>query len=268
MQKYDFSALRRNHKHILKMICVPIYEFLSQAKWFFRIDDKIYYCKNRDIPRDKRITIASATANEEFYKRIFDDKLIFTDIGNVENTGNLIQHSDRSCSRQCLSKDDVVNEIKNQLDEYGIEKDCRLTFKKYSKKFGECEMWFGNSEGKNDLTGKNIAVIGTPHKHVSLYLSIAYSLGYELSGDFSMKFQIVERNGYKFKCMTYVDQILRDIHLWVVESELIQAVGRARLVRKNCTVHLYSNYILPQAELIYEKKSKEKTNEIELKEVV
>jgi hypothetical protein len=33
----------------------------------------------------------------------------------------------------------------------------------------------------------------------------------------------------------------------MIESELEQAVGRARLLRENCTVDLYSNFPLRQA---------------------
>jgi len=52
---------------------------------------------------------------------------------------------------------------------------------------------------------------------------------------------------YVFKFYTYSDPILRDIQFWLIESELEQAVGRARLLRKDCVVYLYSNFPLSQA---------------------
>ena len=47
--------------------------------------------------------------------------------------------------------------------------------------------------------------------------------------------------------MTYTDKILRDIQFYMIESELEQAVGRARLLRCNCIVNLFSDYPLKQA---------------------
>ena len=38
----------------------------------------------------------------------------------------------------------------------------------------------------------------------------------------------------------------------MIESELEQAVGRARLLRHACTVHLFSNFPLKQAKMIDE----------------
>ena len=39
--------------------------------------------------------------------------------------------------------------------------------------------------------------------------------------------------------------------LYLIESELIQAVGRARLLRNDCTVTLLSNLPISQADFIY-----------------
>jgi hypothetical protein len=36
----------------------------------------------------------------------------------------------------------------------------------------------------------------------------------------------------------------------MIESELEQAIGRARLLRNKCTVHLFSNFPLPQAKMM------------------
>jgi uncharacterized protein YifN (PemK superfamily) len=46
------------------------------------------------------------------------------------------------------------------------------------------------------------------------------------------------------------DMALREIQLWLIKSELIQAVGRARLPRFDCTVKLYASIPLDQAEIL------------------
>ena len=50
--------------------------------------------------------------------------------------------------------------------------------------------------------------------------------------------------------MTYGDEEMRNLQLFFIESELEQAVGRARLLREDCTVYVFSNYPCQQAELI------------------
>ena len=49
--------------------------------------------------------------------------------------------------------------------------------------------------------------------------------------------------------------MLREIQLYLIESELIQAVGRARLLRNDCTVTVLSNLPITQADFIYLEKN-------------
>nr|WP_092067933.1 hypothetical protein [Dendrosporobacter quercicolus]NSL46850.1 hypothetical protein [Dendrosporobacter quercicolus DSM 1736]SDL66510.1 hypothetical protein SAMN04488502_101496 [Dendrosporobacter quercicolus] len=65
-----------------------------------------------------------------------------------------------------------------------------------------------------------------------------------------MEIQTVARNGYLFKMKTYKDEILRSFQLWMIESQLEQAVGRSRLLRHDCIVNLFSNYPLRQAKIM------------------
>ena len=64
-----------------------------------------------------------------------------------------------------------------------------------------------------------------------------------------MKFMEIEDECYQYWLHTYEEPDLRKIQLWLLKSELIQAVGRARLLRYNCTVKLYASIPLPQAEI-------------------
>jgi hypothetical protein len=121
-----------------------------------------------------------------------------------------------------------------------------ITFKKYAKQAGS-DLWFGNLAGIDYLKGQNINVVGTPHYPEFVYKLLPHALGLNFDHDAKMKYIPIVRNGYQFHFMTFEDEILREFHLWFIESELEQAVGRARLLRCDCIVNLFSNYPLEQA---------------------
>ena len=50
--------------------------------------------------------------------------------------------------------------------------------------------------------------------------------------------------------MTYGNKELRNIQLWSISSSLDQSIGRARLLRNDCTVYLFSNLPLDQAIIV------------------
>ena len=178
------------------------------------------------------------------YEKQFGDKLNFIELGQIKNKGILKQNSDYSYSRESLKNDKAKLKSKENM----TDEDCVITFKALEEDFNaESKMHFGATQGRNSMSGKNITVIGTPHFNNTAYLLMAYSLGYEVT-DTTMKYQQIERNGYRFPFMTYNDEFLREIQLNFIESELLQAVGRARLVAHDCVVTLFSNYPLPQAE--------------------
>ena len=121
-----------------------------------------------------------------------------------------------------------------------------ITFKKYHTG----DLYFGNTAGCDYLTGKDIDVIGTPHQPEWIYKLFAYSLGLDFDAEATLRPHIpVTHNGYNFRFTSYQDQVLRAIQFYLIESELEQAVGRARLLRCDCTVNLFSNFPLCQAVL-------------------
>jgi hypothetical protein len=54
----------------------------------------------------------------------------------------------------------------------------------------------------------------------------------------------IEYNGFKFMFNCFDNLELRKIQLGLIESDLIQAVGRARTLRTDAKVELYSNFPL------------------------
>jgi hypothetical protein len=106
-------------------------------------------------------------------------------------------------------------------------------------------MYFGNCEGYDTLKGQNIAVVGTPHRNNVVYFLTAAVLGEKLSpNDMVMSLQKIEYNEFRFKFNCYSHPTLRSIQLSLIESDLIQAVGRARTLRTNAIVKIYSNFPL------------------------
>jgi hypothetical protein len=120
----------------------------------------------------------------------------------------------------------------------------RITFKKHSI---DGELFFGKTTGIDTLKGKDLNVMGTPHQPEFLYKLFAYTVGLHFNENSKMSYRPVRYNGMKFWFMTFDDEALREIQLWMIASELEQAVGRARPLREKCTVNVFSNYPLPQS---------------------
>ena len=170
----------------------------------------------------------------------------FYDIGNVETAGVIEQDTKYSFSRSSLSNP-------NHLA-YAQEKVCDLpviTFKKFKRYFNNPveDMHFGKTTGFDTLKGQDIAVVGTPHASPITIALYSQALGISIrSSDFSKIGQkCVEHNGFRFWFNAYDNDNLRHLQFYFIESELRQAVGRARVNTEPAHVRLFSSYPLPEA---------------------
>ena len=86
-------------------------------------------------------------------------------------------------------------------------------------------------------------MLGTPHKHNAQYFLIGKILGVNVDiFNREFKMQTVEWRGFRFSFNTFDNEQLRTIQLSLIESELIQAAGRARALREeDAEVHIYSS---------------------------
>ena len=64
------------------------------------------------------------------------------------------------------------------------------------------------------------------------------------------KYKKIKYRGYEFYLNTFSDYRLRTIQLWMIASHLEQAVGRARLLRHDCTVTVFARFPIDQAEIV------------------
>lgn len=211
------------------------------------INKKINYFAGQPLPKIKMM-IVSATLKPDLYKDYCRDfPIFFNKVGNVKYRGKLLQYTFHSASRHYLEQvgyEEFENRVKELVGHNDID---IITFKKYSR--GR-EIYFGKTEGFNQYKGHDIAVIGTPYSIPFAYRLIGMCLGYEKSDHMCRR--MATYNGYKFPIMSFGTSQMQELLFYFLESELEQAIGRARLLRYDCTVYLFSNFPCRQAELIQE----------------
>lgn len=221
-----------------------------------RNNDTVEYFVPQNLP-SKKIIIMSATLNETVYRLFFRERQIVTyHTPRARYKGHLKQYTYHSMSRNCMNElgkqyggnMKIINHIKKFIPdwEYGI------SFKEYDSVL-KGGMHFGNAAGIDACKGKNGIIIGTPHLNEGSYKLIACYLGGNMNCD-SAKIRRMRVNykEYEFNMMTYEDENLRQIQLYMISSELEQCIGRSRLLREDATVYLFSNFPCEQAELIQE----------------
>lgn len=226
--------------------------FCRAERFYFRQSDKekdldedtFVFLKKADFPGEKYIMV-SATADEQVCNMFFKEGGVdFYECKKAKNKGTLNQYPQKSMSRSSIAKDPEI--IQRLMKRFKMDSSYTITFK--NEHIGD--LHFGNTEGSNALEGEDILVIGTPYHAEFIYKLAAWSMGLEFDEDEKMERQEVVHNGYRFWFTTFKEENLRAIHFWMIESELEQAVGRARLLRNGCTVHLFSNFPLNQSKMI------------------
>lgn len=196
------------------------------------------------------ITVLSATANETVYRALFKDfDIEVTRVEDVEHEGEIIVHYG-GMSRNYLTQsfDKAVARIREEAP--GVTN--MVTFKSFASKFNKegfnviCN--YGASTGIDAYGGQDLVVVGTPHVNVVVYMIYAHVCGINKPIVMDLEYVNVIRNGFEFSFSTFnshdlskTGELIREIQFYLIESELIQAVGRARALRNDCTVHLFSN---------------------------
>lgn len=233
---------------------------LSQAGAYVRMKDKDtgeeiinYFCPL--ILPDMKYIVLSATLNFEIYKHYFAGrrKIYTYPEKKAAYRGKLIQYTYHSLGRSDLADKKQVFDVTRKTA--GDPEVNIITFKKFEDEMEEVlnpvGIHFGNSTGINSLSGKNLAVIGTPYKVEEYYKLIACYLGEDVNreGDKRMVLRRVKYKGCSFLITTYKTPLLQEVQLYSIESELEQCVGRARLLRNDCSVYVFSCFPCEQAEI-------------------
>lgn len=213
-----------------------------------------YFCPHKFSAQ--KYIILSATLNENIYRNYFGEMLpvYFYKTKQVAYRGKVIQYTYHSLGRRDLSrKMEAFEVVKKLANKSNLE---IITFKegvsiKGVNNMNTKDMHFGNTTGINSLSGKDIGIVGTPYKIDAAYKLIACYLGANVNNkrDDKPRPRRVEYKGYSFYITSYSDDMLREVQLYAFESELEQCIGRARLLRNDCTVYVLSAFPCEQAEL-------------------
>ena len=210
-----------------------------------------------------KIVCMSATLDEnihtKFINKYLENKnIIFKSIINTKLTGNIYCDCSYSWSREALKN--LTKKSKMKLDE--ILNDDRfsniITFKSNDvidlKDTNKVKIaYFGACEGIDKYKGENLCVLGTPHNNSKVYEGYYFLLTGNNPLSNAWKVKRVKKYGFEFDLNTYeneADNILTEIQLYFVYSDLIQAVGRARALRTKANVYVYSSLPLPNSILI------------------
>lgn len=205
---------------------------------------------------DKRCIILSATANEAIYKGLFPNRTInFINIDNVEAEGNIVLHY-TGCSRSKLAKDSDTMMKKIKTEASGVNN--VITFMKFEDRFKkegfDVITHFGACSGLDSYKGQDLIVAGTPHSDERVYRLLAAIIAGKIELYEKISYINARRNGFEFYFNTYTEgSLLQEIQFYYIESELVQAIGRARVLRTDATVHVFSNYPVRGA-VLYNKK--------------
>lgn len=219
---------------------------LLNAKVLVKGENTITFIKTKRFPT-YNVIIMSATVNPDLYKWLMYVPIETYMCKQAKYTGKLIQYTDSSYSRKKLTTDNnceyLLNQIKSVVGDNAV-----ITFKCCESKF-DTQYHYGAIEGLNALEGQDIAVVGLPNTDEKVYKLYGMLMGVDHNRD-TWKYKKIQYNGYEFYLNTFSDYRLRTIQLWMIESNLEQAVGRARLLRHDCTVTVFARFPIDQAEIV------------------
>jgi hypothetical protein len=203
-----------------------------------RNNQEIHYINKCDLSIDKKYIIMSATPQIHLYEKLYPGMVEVIDISNIEFAGKVYQHTDHSYSRSSLT-DDLTSKISEDIGFIPV-----ITFKKKKGKFSHVDhkMHFGNVMGYDAFNGDDIAIVGTPHLNDVVYRLFAFAVGIDPNGEAELRTRQVEYGDFRFCFKTFNSKVMQQIQLSLIESELIQAIGRARPLRNECVIELYSNF--------------------------
>ncbi|MDE6427201.1 MAG: hypothetical protein K2K89_13850 [Ruminococcus sp.] len=162
----------------------------------------------------------------------------------AEYMGTVNLYTDSTYSRNALINGDNHDELMQKIKEITGNR-AVITFRAIEDKFCT-EYHFGGIEGLNCLEGKNISVVGLPNVDEKVYKLYGMLMDIDAE-DKHMSYMKTQYNGYEFWMNTFKDYRLRTIQMWLIESLLEQAVGRAGLLRFDCTVNVFARFPIDQS---------------------
>lgn len=215
-----------------------------------------------EIPKDKKIIVLSATANQDIYKALFEN-LEIVEIPSVQLAGKIILHPKYSYSRTYINRMSIrkviaqietqyIQEDFNYVITHKLLTELRDDGKRYLiNSMIQAPCYFGALEGINSLKGQKVAIFGTPHKPSEYFQLLHFLLTGEINNE-NWENLRKQNQEWEYSIMTSPNEEISQIHLREVLSELEQAIGRVRLIDYPVDLHVYTNFPVANAQLEYD----------------
>lgn len=213
---------------------------LAESCYIYNDGKTTTFLKRKWLPCEK-VIVMSATANAEIYNMLTYYSVYDYPCKMAFYKGKLKLYPKYTFSRHALLEQKGIMEYwKDRIGD-----DVVITFKAFEDLF-HTNYHYGAVEGLNCLEGKNISVVGLPNVDELVYKLYAMAAGVNVD-QYHMRSMRMEYNGYDFHINSFDNERLQMIQLWMLESLLEQAIGRARLLRYDCTVKVFARFPIDQA---------------------
>lgn len=239
---------------IINTISSNVFEWVDAERLHInKQKQECYFLKKVDVDFPENFKIMSASASADFWKKLVPDLEVIA-INKAKHKGDFLQIANHSYSREFLRKN--LNKLPELFPDVLRYEMKVITYKEFVENFTSAGFdvigHFGAIDGLDEFKGQHIAIIGTPRLHPIKVKTMADAFGFQYVDEDLKRLQrhIINKNGYRFPFYTYDHEDLREIQHWLIESELIQCVGRARTLRVECNVVVFSDFMLPIEKVI------------------
>ena len=186
----------------------------------------------------------------------------FVEAPYCRNTGRIIQYRGISGARG-IQNDKIPEQIKyirRKLPQEVIDNSLLISFKDTAAEWDRAgfnvayvdgkQTHFMNNAGLDCFKGMNLIVAGKFDKPDDYYLHIWDDIG---DGTTPTKQNVrLNINGFTQTLYLWDKPVLRDIQIQNINYTLEQTVGRARVLRKDATVYVFSNFIINDTDEVFD----------------
>lgn len=205
---------------------------------------------SRVVPPRRGMVILSATADARVCGLLFGDRVVVHPVPDVSGVGRIVQHPGSSMSRYGLSR--MTGADRERLVA-AVGSAPTITYAAFKGIFeNPSQLHFGNLEGRDVLGGGDINIVGTHNLNpVALHL-MAAELGREEACMATQRRAVNAHDGYAWTDgYCYADDpLLLLLQNYTRYSMLYQAIGRARVLRHDCTVNVWTDLPIRGAERV------------------
>lgn len=213
-------------------------------------DGTVTFSSRVNLP-ERGLVILSATADAEVCKLLFGDRVVVHDVPDVSGVGRIVQHPGSSVSRHRLS---TMEPEERERFVAAVGSAPTITYAAFKHLFeNPSELHFGNLEGRDILGGCDLNIVGTHNLNpVALHL-MAAELGRTEPRMATQRQTVNWYDGYAWSDYCYADDpLLLLLQNFTRYSMLYQAIGRARALRNDCTVTVWTGVPIRGAERVGE----------------